>query len=237
MCTGPWRAFDSPRRPFWGEAGAASGLPAQPNRRRAQSCPWAGSADGAGALRGARRFVRCSGRFPVAAAAGAAGPGLGGAPLGPVQGLEGRGRDSSQEPEAREGARPGAPPFPSPPPSPLPFISSGFQAALRRLASEQRWVLGGTAPAPAPSQPVAHPARTAPAPRQVLHVLLPPLGPALMNGLKIQSPWGAARLSRDAEEGPAQGALLWPLAWRLLPVTSPAPGGSCCAPLSHGLLF
>lgn len=151
MSTGPCRALGSPRPPCWGERGprgpgghlgaagsakpqAGSELSLGRQRRRGEE-PWAVSS------RGARCFLRCSrcsGWFPVAAAAGAAGPGVGGARPAPLGGLGGKGEG---QPPGTRGQRGGSARSFSPAPLRwlLPLISSGFQAALRCLVSEPSW--------------------------------------------------------------------------------------------------
>lgn len=180
MCTGPWRALDRPRAPCWGEAGP----PAQPNRRRAQSCPWAGSADGPGAPRGALQ-PRC---FPAAAlVASFAAPGgflwlprrgqlVLGWEAGPCWGAwrqEGGTAPRKQRPE--RGLGPELLPFPLlprcrspsfPPASALQASPAPWPGVCRRAS---RTTLGAgrhTCPAPSPpsSQPVPPPCTSNPRP-------------------------------------------------------------------------
>ena len=96
MSTGPCRALDSPRPPCGGKRGPrgpGSHLGAAGSAKpQAGSEPSLGRQRGRGeeprafSSRGAPCFVRCSGWFPVAAAAGAAGPGVGGARPAPAGG-------------------------------------------------------------------------------------------------------------------------------------------------------
>ena len=185
MCTGPWRAFDSLRRPCWGEAGAASGLAGSAKPQAVSELPL-GRQRGRGGSP-----ARCSPAAVLVASFAAPGgflwlPRRGQLVLGWEElhwALFGAWREGggtaprNQRPE--RGLGPELLPFPL-----LPrHRSPSFPPASRLPSAALQASNAGCWAAPPPPQPrlsqLPHPAHTAPAPRQVLHVLLPPLVPTL----------------------------------------------------------
>lgn len=203
MSTGPCRALDSPRPPCWGKRGPrgpGSHLGAAGSAKpQAGSEPSLGLQRGRGeepcavSSRGARCFVRCSGWFPVAAAAGAAGPGVGGARPGPARGAwreEGGAAPRNKGPERGFGSEflPSPAPLVAPPDClwlpgcpPLPCKRAPLVPSLRphgRVLRRTSWTLlsAGQHTSPRPSTCLGH--RQLPPPCTPIRRCAPgPLGP------------------------------------------------------------